>query len=214
MSILIDENTNVLVQGITGREGGFHAGQMLEYFSLPFGLTDNLNIEAFYQKLFDRMIPNDFPFLGCCSGNGLLGQFCGSPISRTYAEPIGSVEVTVTEAGTQDPLLKGLPGKFDAMVGHKEACDQVPEGAVLLASSKTCPVQMFRIGSNIYATQFHPEADSDEFILRINTYKDHGYFAPEEADALIAAVSQADTPVAREILRRFVARYKEGHRNF
>ena len=142
------------------------------------------DIEAFYQKLFDRMIPNDFPFLGCCSGNGLLGQFCGSPISRTYAEPIGSVEVTVTEAGTQDPLLKGLPGKFDAMVGHKEACDQVPEGAVLLASSKTCPVQMFRIGSNIYATQFHPEADSDEFILRINTYKDHGYFAPEEADAL------------------------------
>lgn len=171
------------------------------------------DIEAFYQKLFGRMIPNDFPFLGCCSGNGLLGQFCGSPISRTYAEPIGSVEVIVTEAGTQDPLLKGLPGKFDAMVGHKEACDQVPEGAVLLASSKTCPVQMFRIGNNIYATQFHPEADSDEFILRINTYKDHGYFAPEEADALIAAVSQADTPVAREILRRFVARYKEGDRN-
>lgn len=31
MSILIDENTRVLVQGITGRDGGFHTGQMLEY---------------------------------------------------------------------------------------------------------------------------------------------------------------------------------------
>lgn len=165
-------------------------------------------IEAFYNDLFNRIVPEDFPFLGCCSGNGLLGQYCGTPISGTYCEPIGSVVVTLSEAGIQDPLLEGLPGKFEAMVGHKEACDTVPPGATLLASSETCPVQMFRIGNNIYATQFHPEADSDEFILRINTYKNHGYFAPEEAEQLIAAVSQADTPVAREILRRFVKRYK------
>lgn len=31
MAILIDENTRVLVQGITGREGAFHAGQMKAY---------------------------------------------------------------------------------------------------------------------------------------------------------------------------------------
>jgi len=31
MAILIDENTTVIVQGITGREGGFHTRQMLEY---------------------------------------------------------------------------------------------------------------------------------------------------------------------------------------
>ena len=31
MSILVDENTRVVVQGITGRDGAFHAGQMLEY---------------------------------------------------------------------------------------------------------------------------------------------------------------------------------------
>lgn len=31
MSILIDHNTRVVVQGITGREGGFHARQMLDY---------------------------------------------------------------------------------------------------------------------------------------------------------------------------------------
>ena len=31
MSILIDKDTRLLVQGITGREGGFHAHQMLEY---------------------------------------------------------------------------------------------------------------------------------------------------------------------------------------
>ena len=31
MSILIDQNTRLIVQGITGREGTFHTGQMLEY---------------------------------------------------------------------------------------------------------------------------------------------------------------------------------------
>lgn len=31
MSILIDENSKVIVQGITGRDGSFHAQQMIEY---------------------------------------------------------------------------------------------------------------------------------------------------------------------------------------
>ena len=31
MSILVDKSTKVLVQGITGRDGSFHAGQMVEY---------------------------------------------------------------------------------------------------------------------------------------------------------------------------------------
>src|SRR5690606_23009681 len=31
MSILVDKNTRLCVQGITGREGGFHTRQMLAY---------------------------------------------------------------------------------------------------------------------------------------------------------------------------------------
>ena len=31
MSVLIDKNTRVIVQGMTGREGRFHTGQMMEY---------------------------------------------------------------------------------------------------------------------------------------------------------------------------------------
>ena len=31
MSVLVDENTRLIVQGITGREGSFHTQQMLEY---------------------------------------------------------------------------------------------------------------------------------------------------------------------------------------
>jgi GMP synthase (glutamine-hydrolysing) len=165
-------------------------------------------IESFFNSLFDQVIAIDFPFLGACSGNGLLGSYCGTTISGKYSEPIGSVTVTVTEAGEKDDLLIGLPKQFPVFVGHKEACDNVPQSSVLLVSSETCPVQMFRIKKNIYATQFHPEADVEEFILRINTYKHYGYFPPEKSDELISTIKDIETPVAKEILRRFIIKYK------
>ena len=165
-------------------------------------------IERFFIALFDKIIPEDFPFLGACSGNGHLGKYCGATISDTYAEPLGLVHLTTTDAGAKDPLLKNLPQTFSAFVGHKEACDQTPPGAELLLTSESCPVQMFRIKKNVYSTQFHPEADANEFILRIKVYKYFGYFPPEQAGELINAIKDAKAPVPNEILKRFVNRYK------
>ena len=31
MSVLVDKNSRIIVQGFTGKEGSFHAGQMIEY---------------------------------------------------------------------------------------------------------------------------------------------------------------------------------------
>jgi GMP synthase (glutamine-hydrolysing) len=166
-------------------------------------------LESDFNRLLAEVIERDLPFLGACSGNGLLGNHLGAPITKTYGEPVGGVDITITPEGAADPLLAGFPSPFRALVGHKEACDTTPPGAVLLASSATCPVQMFRVGQNVYATQFHPEGDAEGFTTRINVYKHHGYFPPETADALIAAVSTEETPCAHEILKRFVARARQ-----
>jgi len=165
-------------------------------------------IEEDFMQLFERLVEFDFPFLGACSGNSLLGKFCGARISRKYAEPVGGADIALTEEGTRDPLLRGFPKTFRVLLGHKEACDETPPGTVLLASSDACPVQMFRLKNNMYATQFHPEADLEGFTVRIKAYKNHGYFAPETAHDLIAAVANEDTPVAKQILGRFVRRYR------
>ena len=165
-------------------------------------------IEADFNKLFDDIMERDFPFLGCCSGSGLLGSYCGASISRKYGEPVGGVDISLTDAGKQDPLLSGFPDSFRVLCGHKEACDSVPAGSVLLATNSTSPVQMFRLKRNSYATQFHPEGDARGFIVRIHIYKDYGYFPPESAQDLIEAVENEHTPEAQLILKRFVDIYR------
>lgn len=164
-------------------------------------------VEAELQPVLDEIVERDFPFLGACYGIGTLGVHQGGLIDRTYGEPVGAVPVTVTDDGARDPLLAGLPATFDAFVGHKEACTVLPPSATLLATTPGCPVQMFRVKTNLYATQFHPELDHDGIITRIRVYQHAGYFPPEEIDDLIARVVLADVTESTKVLRNFVARY-------
>ncbi len=164
-------------------------------------------VEAEFSTLLDEVVARDFPFLGACYGVGTLGVHQGAPIDRTYAEPISVVPVTLTDAGASDPILAGLPPTFNAFVGHKEAIRSLPDSATLLASSPTCPVQMFRVGANVYATQFHPELDVDGIILRIHAYANHGYFAADELEPTLAAVRRAEVSHPSRMLRTFVERH-------
>ena len=131
------------------------------------------------------------------------------PITSKFSEPVGEVTVTLTAEGQQDLLLQDYPQSISVLLGHKEACDSVPAGSTLLMQGDVCPVQMFRVGDNVYATQFHPEGDAEGFTLRIHAYKNHGYFSPERADELIEAVHKSDTPFAQLLLKRFVQRYAD-----
>jgi GMP synthase (glutamine-hydrolysing) len=165
-------------------------------------------IEAEILSLMPEITARDVPFLGCCYGIGILAHHLGAEVSkRRYGEPVGAVAVEKTPAAADDPLLAGLPDRFDALVGHKEAVQDLPPGCVPLLTSGPCPFQMIRHGQNVYATQFHPESGPENFALRIEVYRHRGYFPPEEAEALTAAVASARITVPQEILRRFVARY-------
>ncbi|HEU4350014.1 MAG TPA: glutamine amidotransferase [Actinoplanes sp.] len=181
----------------------------------PFTSTDpprekspaQVRVEAELEGLVGDVLKFDVPFLGACYGISTLGRFLGGRLDRTYAEPVAAVPVTLTVEGAADPLLAGLPRTFRAFVGHKEALRAVPPGAVLLASSPGCPVQMFQVGEHQYATQFHPELDVPGIIERIRVYRHCGYFHPDEMDTLIGEVSVAEVPWPARILANFTARY-------
>jgi GMP synthase (glutamine-hydrolysing) len=164
-------------------------------------------VEADLRGVLEKVISADFPFLGACYGIGTLGSHQGAVVDRRHAEPIGAVPVTLTREGRQDPLLRGLPTTFDAFVGHKEAISRLPHHAALLASSPACPVQAFRIGSAVYATQFHPELDAAGLCTRIEVYKHAGYFEPAQAGELKARAHRSNVTHPPAILRRFTQRY-------
>lgn len=166
-------------------------------------------IEATVMSLMPEITARNYPFLGCCYGIGILGKHLGTDVSKAaYAEPVGTSHCTLTEAGMVDPLLAGMPREFDAFVGHKEALQDLPEGCTHLVRSGPCPYQMVRYGQNVYATQFHPELDSDGIETRVGVYKHRGYFQPEEAHALIAMARAADVHAPEKVLRNFVTRYR------
>ena len=164
-------------------------------------------VEAELAALLDELVDRDFPFLGACYGVGTLGAHQGAVIDGTYAEPVGPVVVELTPDAASDPLLAGLPQSFSAYVGHKEAVRKLPDHAVLLASSPGCPVQMFRIKQNLYATQFHPELDVRGMRQRIVVYRDYGYFPSEEAELLRDRAAAVTVAEPMRILRAFVERY-------
>jgi GMP synthase (glutamine-hydrolysing) len=164
-------------------------------------------VERELRTLLDEIVARDFPFFGACYGVGTLGVHQGGLVDRAYGEPVSCRTIALTEDGAQDPVLAGVPVRFDAFVGHKEAIRQLPPHAVLLATSAACPVQMFRIKQNLYATQFHPELDVEGLITRIRVYQHAGYFPPAELEALEARVAPAVVTEPGRMLASFVARY-------
>lgn len=178
----------------------------------PFTISDpqdsktetHVRVESELSALLDRVVEQDFPFLGACYGIGLIGTHQGAVIDREFSEPVGPTMIHLTDAGRADPLFEVLPDSFEAFVGHKEAVSKLPAGVESLAASAGCPVQGFRVGTNVHAVQFHPELDAAGICTRIDAYKHHGYFAPEEAETLKSAARASDVRHPARLMRRFV----------
>jgi GMP synthase (glutamine-hydrolysing) len=151
-----------------------------------------------------QVVAADFAFLGACYGIGTLGTLAGGVVDRTWAEPIGPMAIELTDAGHADQLFGVLTASFTALLGHKEAVSRLPDGAVLLASSASCPVQAFRLGANVYATQFHPELDLAGIVARTEAYQHFGYFEPHEAASVVERSRAAVITEPPRILARFV----------
>lgn len=171
--------------------------------------TVEARIESAVLGLMPEITKRDFPFMGCCYGIGILAHHLGAPVNKErYGEPVSAVVCQIVDGQGGDAMLKGVAPEFQAFVGHKEAVQELPVDCAHLVASPRCPYQMIRFGHNVYATQFHPEADAAGFETRINIYKDRGYFAPEDAERVIMECRAADVDMPALILKNFVERYR------
>lgn len=184
----------------------------------PSNVSDKHNKKSIEQKQYEpqlyKLINNivglDFPLLGICYGIGLLATYFNkSAVTKNVSEPVGATKIIISKKAGSDGLLKNVPLEFNGFVGHKEGVEHVHPSIKILAYSSTCKVQMIKIKENIYATQFHPELDHDSLAKRINIYKNHGYFQPEESERLIAKSKLHQVKYPQEILRNFIDIYRE-----
>lgn len=155
-----------------------------------------------------RLVDSDHPTFASCFGFQCLVEALGGRIVYDPANAeVGTFEVTLTEAGRRDELLGRLPPRFAAQQGHKDRAEELPPGAVYLASSELSRYQAFRLrGHRIWATQFHPELDRRTNAERYQRYLEH-YRGQVDFGGEEAAATFTDSPESEALLRAFARAY-------
>lgn len=192
------------------RYSGFFVG------GSPFNMTDPESTKTEVQRRLERELAAladaaahaDGPaVLFTCYGIGVATRALGGEVSRGYPEDTGPSAIALTPDGQRDPLFGSLASRFTALTAHKEGSATPPPGAVLLATNEDCPVQAYRFGDHLYATQFHPEPTTQAFTERMAVYRDDGYFAADDYDAISARVLAASVTEPARLLRDFARRF-------
>jgi GMP synthase (glutamine-hydrolysing) len=170
----------------------------------PFNVTDPDKTEE--QQRLER----DLERLAATAMEGrtraLFTCFGGGEVTLLHPEGTGPADISLTEAGRADELFGILSPRFEALTAHKEGTASVPPTATLLAENDACPVQAYRAGAGLWATQFHPEPTADAFVARMEVYRDAGYFDAEAFDQVSAHVRTVSVEQPTLLLRSFAAR--------
>jgi len=99
------------------------------------------------------------PVIGIGLGAQLLATALGGSTGEMEHPEAGFVEVEITPGGHTDPIMAGVPWRARQFMRHAAEITGLPGGTQLLASSKRCKHQAFRIGMRTYGFQYHPECD-------------------------------------------------------
>ncbi len=146
------------------------------------------------------------PTFASCWGFQALARAMGGRVVNdlAYAE-VGTHRLFLTEAGLADPVFGPLGESFHGQMGHEDSVVELPGGATLLASSELVENQAYRFDdAPIYCTQFHPELNYSDLLLRVQTYPEYveriAGRSVEEFPQMIR-----DSVETEGLLKRFVA---------
>lgn len=174
----------------------------------PFNVVDRdkteqqLIVERDLERIATRTLDGQATSLFTCYGIGVITRLLGGDVDTRHPEQTRATTVHLTEAGAADPLFGPNAPSMSVFTAHKEAAVATPPDAVLLATNDDCPVQAYRVGDRLYATQFHPEASPQDFADRMAVYQASGYFDPLEFEVTERAVLAASVD-GDDLLSRF-----------
>lgn len=179
----------------------------------PFNVSDTeksavqLRVEADLEQIAHRAIDREIAAFFTCFSIGVVTRMLGGAVTSDTPESASATVITTTDEGAADPVFGPSAPSLTVFTAHKESAARLPDGAVLLATNDTCPVQAYRVGSHLYTAQFHPEPTPRDFADRMTFYRTTGYFAPEEFDIVQRQVLSASVTEGAALLRRFATTF-------
>jgi GMP synthase (glutamine-hydrolysing) len=142
---------------------------------LTFGGAMHTDDEADHAWLKDEkamladLIERRVPVLGMCLGSQLLAEAAGARPRRASVPEIGWHEAELTPEAADDPLLGGLPPRFEAFQWHSYEAP-LPPGGTPLARSPVC-LQAYRLEGPAWGIQFHAEVSRQDADYWIDDYR-------------------------------------------
>jgi GMP synthase (glutamine-hydrolysing) len=143
-------------------------------------------------------------FASCWGFQAMARALGGRVVHDTARAEIGTHTLQLTGEGRADPVFGSLSQTFAGQMGHEDCVVELPPGATLLASSDKVANQAYRFEeAPIYCTQFHPELNRSDLLLRLEAYPEYiqhlTSMTPEEF-----AAGVYDTPETEALLPHFV----------
>lgn len=175
----------------------------------PFNVSDayktpeQLRVEADLQRLAQSAMDGEIAAFFTCFSIGVVTRMLGGEVTSDTPESASATVIETTQAGAADPIFGPSSPALTVFTAHKESAARLPDGAVLLATNDVCPVQAYRVGTHLYAAQFHPEPTPRDFADRMTFYRSTGYFDPDEFDLVQGQVLSASVTEGAALLRRF-----------
>jgi GMP synthase-like glutamine amidotransferase len=97
------------------------------------------------------------PIVGVCLGAQLIAHALGGKVAKMDKPEIGWGPVSQFKPGFPDTIFGGIPWKAEQFHAHGQQVTDLPPGGVMLASTRACRNQAFRVGLTTYAFQYHFE---------------------------------------------------------
>ena len=158
-------------------------------------------------ELIRAFAAEERPVMGICLGAQLAARAFGARVYRHSVPEIGVAAVRLSDAAADDPVLGELAPELHMVQWHYDTFE-FPEGAVPLAWNEACERQAFRLGRNLYAFQFHPEADAAIVRGWADTFgvdaRERNRSVLDGLDAALERHLPAADAVARTISRRWL----------
>ncbi len=161
------------------------------------------------RRLLRLALDGDVPTLAICLGAQLLAEVGGGRVRPGIEGPeVGALLVAKRDRADEDPLFAPLPITPDVIQFHHDEISQLPEGAVLLASSPMYANQAFRVGRNVYGVQFHIETTPEV----VEEWAERDVVGVEVSPwdrETVCALTRAAHPDIEEAWRPFAVRFAD-----